>query len=383
MCDVEVMVPQVTDSSPVRVLICPDSFTGTLTAAEAARAIAEGWSRVAPADDLVLRPMSDGGPGFLDAIQAGRGGVRHPIEVIGPVGRRVTAEYLVDDEGTAWVESATAAGLHLVPADRRDPTRTTTLGVGQVIAAALAGGAPRIVVGVGGTGTCDGGAGLLAALGARATPDDGLDRGGGALLGIGHLDLTAALATIEGRALDVATDVDVPLLGARGAARGFAAQKGATPDQVEQLEAALAHWATLLGRGDDGRSAAVTLGAGAGGGIAAALLRLGGRRVPGIATVIEAGGLPGALASADLVITGEGAFDWQSLRGKVVAGVAAAATAHALPTVVLAGRVELSRREWMQVGVAAAFPAGPAPGEDPWSALASAAQRAAGTWARQ
>jgi glycerate kinase len=367
----------------VRVLICPDSFTGPLTAAEAARAIAEGWSRVAPDDELVQRPLSDGGPGFLDAVQAGRGGVRHRVEVLGPIGARVTAEYLVDDEGTAWVESASAAGLHLVPLDRRDPTRTTSFGVGQVIAAALADGAARIVVGVGGTGTCDGGAGLLAALGGRAAPDDGLDRGGGALLEIGRLDLTAALATVEGRVIEVATDVDVPLLGARGAARGFAPQKGANPEQVEVLEQALAHWATLLGRGPDGRSAAVTLGAGAGGGIGAALLRLGGRRVPGIATVIEACGLPEALASADLAITGEGAFDWQSLRGKVVAGVAAAATQRALPTLVLAGRVELTRREWMQVGVAAAFPAGAGPGGDPWAALADAAQRAAGTWARR
>jgi glycerate kinase len=377
------MVPQVTDSTPVRVLVCPDSFTGTLTAAEAARAIAEGWSRVAPRDSLVLRPLSDGGPGFLDAVQAGRGGLRHPVEVLGPDGGHVMAEYLVDDEGTAWVESAGAAGLHLVRPERRDPTRTTSFGVGQVMAAALAGGAPRLVVGVGGTGTCDGGAGLLAALGGRGTPNDGLDHGGGALLGVAHLDLAGALATVEGRVLEVATDVDVPLLGPRGAARGFAPQKGATPEQVELLEQSMAHWATLLGRGADGRSAAVALGAGAGGGIAAALLRLGARRVPGISTVMAAAGLAEVLGSVDLVITGEGAFDWQSLRGKVVAGVAAAATARAVPTLVLAGRVELSRREWMQVGIAAAFPAGPGPAEDPWTALAAAAQRAAGTWSRR
>ncbi len=367
----------------MRVLICPDSFTGTLPAAEAARAIAEGWARVAAADTLVLRPMSDGGPGFLDAVQAGRGGVRHPVEVMGPIGGHVTAEYLVDDGDTAWVESATAAGLHLVPPDQRDPTRTTTFGVGQVLAAALAGGARRVVVGVGGTGTCDGGAGLLAALGARGTPHDALDRGGAALLDVERLDLEAALAAVAGRHLEVATDVDVPLLGSRGAARGFAPQKGATPEQVEDLEQAMAHWATLLGRDAEGRSAAVALGAGAGGGLGAALLRLGGRRVPGIATVMAGSGLAEELTSADLVITGEGAFDWQSMRGKVVAGVASAATAVAVPTVVLAGRVELSRREWMQVGVAAAFPAGPQPGQDPWEALACAAQRAAGTWARR
>ena len=370
------------DWSIVRVLICPDSFTGTLSAAEAARAIAEGWSRAAPGDDLVLRPMSDGGPGFLDAIEAGRGGLRHRLEVTGPLGGLVLAEYLVDDDGTAWIESASAAGLHLVPAELRDPTRTTTFGVGQLLAAALAGGAQRLVVGVGGTGTCDGGAGLLAALGARGTPD-GLDRGGAAVRSVERVDLGAALAAVAERVLEVATDVDVPLLGPRGAARGFAPQKGATVEQVEQLEQAMAHWAAVLGRGPDGRSPAVALGAGAGGGIGAALMRLGARRVPGIATVLEAAGLRDALASADLVITGEGAFDWQSLRGKAVAGIAQAATARALPTVVLAGRVDLSRREWMQVGVSAAFPAGAGPGEDPWAALAGAAERAAGTWARR
>ena len=128
------------DFGLVKVLICPDSFTGTLSAAEAAAAMAEGWASVAPGDDLVLRPLSDGGPGFLDAIGAGRGGVRHPCRSPGPLGSPVEADYLMTDDGTAWIESATAAGLHLVPDDRRDPTRTTSRGVGELMAAALAGG---------------------------------------------------------------------------------------------------------------------------------------------------------------------------------------------------------------------------------------------------
>ena len=370
------------DCALVKVLICPDSFTGTLSAAEAAEAMAQGWASVAPGDDLVIRPLSDGGPGFLDAIGAGRAGVRHPIQVTGPLGSPVMAQYLRTDRATAWIESAGAAGLHLVPADRRDPTVTTSRGVGELVAAALAGGAERIVVGVGGTGTCDGGAGLLDALGATSDPHGGLTHGGAPLAALADVDLTPALGAVRGCTLEVATDVDVPLLGPRGAARGFGPQKGATPDQVEQLEAAMTHWASILGRSSDGRSAAVALGAGAGGGLGAALIRLGARRVPGIGTVLEAAGLADLVQGVDLVVTGEGAFDWQSLRGKVVAGVAAAALERAVPVLVLAGRVEVSRREWISAGVAAAFPAAADPGRTHRDGVVQAAARAARTWSR-
>lgn len=366
----------------MRVLICPDSYTGTLSAAEAADAIAEGWAAAAGEDDLVIRPLSDGGPGFLDAVAAGRGGVRHVLDVTGPLGASVRAEYLVDPAGTAWVETASAAGLHLIDEQQRDPTRTTTLGVGQLMVDAVRRGADHLVVGVGGTGTCDGGAGLLVALGARSVPAGRLAAGGGALAGVATVDLAPALAAVAGCTLEVATDVDVPLLGPRGAARGFSPQKGATTEQVELLEAAMAHWADLLGRDPDGRSPAVALGAGAGGGVGAALLRLGARRVPGIGTVLAAAGIADLLPGVDLVVTGEGAFDWQSLRGKAVSGVAAAALDHAVPTVVLAGRVELSRREWIRAGIAAAFAAAAEPGEDARAGLARAAGRAARTWSR-
>jgi len=366
----------------MRVLICPDSFTGTLTATEAARAIADGWAQVSPADDLVLRPLSDGGPGFLDAVAAGRGGTLRTRTVTGPLGEPVEADVLTTDDGTAWIESAQAAGLHLIPRPLRDPTSTTSRGVGGLMAAALADGARRIVVGVGGTGTCDGGAGLLAALGASADPAGSLDHGGAPLADVAGLDLDPALATLVGCALEVATDVDVPLLGPRGAARGFAPQKGATPEQVEQLEVAMNHWAALLGRSADGRSAAVALGAGAGGGLGAALIRLGARRVLGIGTVLGAADIDELLRGVDLVITGEGSFDWQSLRGKVVAGVAQAALTHAVPVVVLAGRVEVGRREWVAAGVAAAFPSAAEPGEAPRDGLGRAAARVARTWSR-
>ncbi len=335
------------DSCPVEVLICPDSFTGTLTAVQASRAMARGWAGQAPADRLILRPMSDGGPGFLDAIRAGAGGDTVERTVTGPLGDPVRAHYLRTADDTAWIESAQAAGLHLVPTDRRDPTRTTTRGVGELIADARVGGARRIVLGVGGTGTCDGGAGLLSGLGASAERPAALVSGGGQLHDLDTLDLTPALDAVAGVVLEVATDVDVPLLGPRGAAHGFAAQKGASPEQVEALESALRHWAHLLGRTESGRAPAVALGAGAGGGLGVAMIRLGARRVPGIATVLSAVGVDELLTDVDLVLTGEGAFDWQSLRGKVVAGLAAVASARAVPVVVLAGRVEVTRREWM------------------------------------
>ncbi len=344
--------------------------------------MAQGWASVAPDDALLVRPLSDGGPGFIDAVAAGQGGVRQGMSVTGPLGAPVHAEFLVTEDRTAWIESASAAGLHLIPTDRRDPTITTSRGVGELMVAALAGGVTRIVVGVGGTGTCDGGAGLLEALGARSHPPDGLTRGGVQVGRVGSVDLTRALAAVGACTLEVATDVDVPLLGPRGAARGFAEQKGATPEQVEDLEAAMTTWAGVLGRTSQGRSAAVALGAGAGGGIGAALIHLGGRRVPGIGTVLCAAAITPTLADADLVVTGEGSFDWQSLRGKVVAGVAAAALERAVPVLVLAGRVEVSRREWITAGVAAAFDASAQPGEPSSAGVARAAARAARTWSR-
>ncbi len=336
---------------------------------------------MAPDDDLVLRPLSDGGPGFVAAIAAAGGGDLVTCRVAGPVGEPVTAEFLLGADGTAWIESAAAAGLHLVPPGRRDPTRTTTRGVGELIAAALAGGAGAHRAGRRGNRHVRRRGGPAGCPRRAAGRRPGRRRRGPARLAA--LDLDDALAAVDGITLEVATDVDVPLLGPRGAAHGFATQKGATPQQVEALEEAMRHWAHLLGRTDAGKAPAVALGAGAGGGIGVAMLRLGAARVPGIATVLEATAIAELLADVDLVLTGEGAFDWQSLRGKAVAGVAAAALARAVPVVVLAGRVDLARREWIAAGVAAAFPAAADPGEDPAEGVARAAARAARTWSRR
>jgi glycerate kinase len=254
-----------------------------------------------------------------------------------------------------------------------------------------------VVVGLGGTGVCDGGAGLLAALGATAADANAVDvtprlrEGGIALADVSCIDLSKPLAMISGVEIVVASDVDCPLLGPRGAAHGFAAQKGAEPDAVDALESALSAWSSALGTVNvlgTMKQVGVLLGAGAGGGIGAALFALGATRQPGIDYVIAASEIARRVEEADLVITGEGSFDWQSLRGKVVSGVASAALEAGRPVVVLAGRVEVGRREWAGIGVSGAYSlvdlagsAEVAMADGPeW--LKQAAARAARSWSR-
>lgn len=363
-----------------RILVAPDSFTGTLTALQAACAIRDGWLSTAPAARIVIQPMSDGGPGFIDSLAA-RGGRRISVPASASDGSPCDADVLLVD-GTAYVESAQTCAP-LLP---REPMAATSFGLGECIARAIDLGAGRIVVGLGGTGVSDGGAGLLAALG--ATSEGSVLTGGvGPLSDVSAVDLTAAHRRVAGVELLAASDVDVPLLGTRGAARGFAPQKGATPEQVDQIEAALSHFAGILGRRADGKDPAVALGAGAAGGIGFALMHLGGRRVPGIATVMDSSGIDGLIADADIVITGEGRFDWQSLQGKVVSGVAARSVSHARPVLVLAGQVQVGRREYVAAGVTEAHAVAAMVGEEqsllePAASLSALAARAARTWDR-
>lgn len=348
----------------MRVLIAPDSFTGTLSATEAAGAIAEGWLRTSPNDVIHQAPLSDGGPGFVSVIAAGLGGQLHSVSICGPLGDPTIAQIvLLDRDGlaTAYLESSQACGLHLVPLDRQDPRLTTTYGLGELINHAVALGARRIVIGLGGTGTNDAGAGLLSALGATAQDHLGRDctpalrQGGSALTAVASIDLTACRQALAGVELVAASDVDNPLLGLRGATNGYARQKGADEAAVMELEGALELFAAAAGRRGDGKDPTVALGAGAAGGLGFALMHLGATRVPGIGTVLETVGLADLIASSDVVVTGEGSFDWQSLRGKVVSGVAAAALEQGRPCVVIAGRVEVGRREFAASGVTAAF----------------------------
>jgi glycerate kinase len=376
----------------VRVLVCPDSFTGTLSAPAAARAIATGWRAAAPDDELVLVPLSDGGPGFVDVVHEALGGNLLAVTVTGPVGEPVPATVLLAPDGTAYLESAQACGLHLVPADRRDPTRTTTAGVGELMAVALEAGARELVIGLGGSGTNDGGAGALAALGAE--PAGVLRAGGGALrdLDPAALDLTPARERLAGVPLRIASDVDSPLLGLRGASAIFGPQKGATADQVQRLDAALEQFARAaqpdVGLNMSG-SLAIAAGAGAAGGLGYGLLLMGAQRVPGIATVLELTGLAATAAAVDVLVTGEGCFDWQSLQGKVVSGVAALAMEVARPCVVLAGQVEVGRREMAALGVESAYAVSEIAGSpeaaiaDPETQLAALAGRVARAWSRR
>ena len=329
-------------------MIAPDKFAGTLTAVEAAEAIADGWRSVDPDTHCTLVPLSDGGPGFVDVLHTALGGTRVATEATGPLGTPVQARFLLVGQ-TAYVESAQACGLHLLPAKDRNPETTTTYGVGELIGAAIDRGATTVVVGLGGSGTNDGGAGMLAALG--ATPAEPLRSGGGALTGLDRVDLAAARARVAGIRLIAATDVDNPLLGAHGASAVFGPQKGADAAQVQRLDAALAHFADLT---DPETTLRATPGAGAAGGLGYGLLLLGGTVESGVRRVLGAVGLDTLVASADAVITGEGSFDSQSLRGKLPHGVAQTASRHGVPCVVLAGRVAVAEEEAAAAGVTAA-----------------------------
>lgn len=383
----------------MHVVIAPDCFTGTLTATQAAEAMAAGWAQTAPGDVLTLVPLSDGGPGFLDVLERALDGEMIATIVGDPLGREVPAGVLLvgaEGERTAYVESAQAAGLHLLAASERDPAVTTSYGVGQLLLAAREAGAKRVVVGLGGSGTNDGGAGLLAALGAG--PAEHLARGGLALRDLGP-DALAGLDRVQaewaGIEIVAATDVDNPLLGLQGASAVFGPQKGASPQLAQDLESALGHYADRVWRFGPPRTDLLTgtprrldkePGAGAAGGLGFALFVLGAHRRSGVDLVLDAVGFRDLCAAADLVVTGEGSFDWQSLRGKVVTGVAQRALATATPAIVIAGRVLVGRREAMGVGLSGmyAVAADPAQEEaafaDPVGTLRARAARVARTW---
>lgn len=370
----------------MRVLVAPDKFAGTLTAVEAAQAIAAGWSRHAPGDELDLAPMSDGGPGFVDVLHAALGGDLLGVTVAGPHGAPVPAAVLLvrgADGATAYVESAQACGRHLVEA--ADPAtggvRTaSTRGVGELVRAAVEAGARRVVVGLGGSGTNDGGAGLLAALG--ATADGVLDGGPTGLAGVGTVDLAPARAAVAGVELVAASDVDSPLTGLFGATKTFGPQKGLTEGELPGVDGVLERFAEATDR-----RTSLEKGAGAAGGLGHALLLLGAGRVPGLELVADAVGLAARARAADLVVTGEGAFDFSSRAGKVPYGVAAIAEEAVRPCVALAGQVLVGSREMRALGVESAYAmvdlVGPERSlADPAGSLADLAARVARTWSR-
>ncbi|MER5641109.1 glycerate kinase [Kitasatospora sp. NPDC002227] len=317
----------------MRVVLAPDSFKGTVTAADAARALADGWRSVRPADHLALRPMADGGEGTLAAVLAAHPGAA-PTRVggcTGPDGRPVDGEYALLPDGTAVVELATASGLPLLSGPA--PLTATTRGTGELVAAALDAGARRLLIALGGSASTDGGAGLLAALGLQLLDADGvpLPDGGGALHRAHRLDRGRFRAAPPG-GVRLLTDVANPLLGPAGAAAVYGPQKGASPADVELLEAGLRRLSELLG-GEPEQP-----GAGAAGGTAYGLTAAWGATVtPGAVAVADLLGLDAALAGADLVVTGEGRFDATSLLGKVVGEVLSRACRAGVTARIVAG----------------------------------------------
>ncbi|MDT9593820.1 glycerate kinase [Nocardioides zeae] len=361
----------------MRVLVAPDEFAGTLTAPQAAAAIAEGWRRQAPDAEVDLAPVADGGPGFVGVLHAALGGELVAATVDGPFGEPVPAAWLLAGD-TAYVESAEACGLALARDGRAEDA--SSRGVGELVAAAVAAGARRVVVGVGGTATTDGGAGLLAALGAHA--DRPLDQGPAALAGLGAVDLSAARARTADVELVVAADVTAPLTGLFGTVRASGVERGIAEERVVVVDAVLEAWARVAGR-----RAALEPGAGAGGGIGYALGLLGGRTTSGVDLVLEAVDLPARARRADVVVTGEGRFDHTSRTGKAPHGVARVAEAALRPCVVVAGEVLVGAREMRALGVEAAYAVVDDVGahgalDRAYDALVVTAARVARTWAR-
>jgi glycerate kinase len=361
----------------VKVLVAPDKFAGTLTAVEAAHAIADGWRRQAPDDELDLAPMADGGPGFVDVLHEAHGGDLLATTVTGPFGEAVPATVLLHGDA-AYIESAQACGLHLTRRER--PEESSTRGVGELVLAATDAGAREVVIGLGGSGTTDGGAGLLAALGAVA--DAPLDRGPAGLAAVSTVDVSACRERLSGVSLVAASDVDNQLTGLFGTAKTFGPQKGLAEERVPVVDGWLESYAAALDR-----RTSLLPGAGAAGGLGYALLVLGATRRPGFDVVAAATRLPERASCADLVLTGEGAFDFSSRAGKVPYGVAQVAAEAMRPCVALAGKVLVGAREMRALGVESAYAVVDLVGEerafaDPAGALSELAERVARTWSR-
>ena len=335
----------------MRVVLATDKFKGSLTAAEVAEALGRGLRRVVPDIEVVRVPVADGGDGTLDAFVSA-GYERHPVTVSGPCGEPVRTAY-ARREDVAVVELADASGLSRLGAGLA-PLDASTRGTGDAVRAAVDAGCREVVVGLGGSASTDGGAGMVTALGARILDAQGrpVRSGGIGLLGAASLDLEALHHLMDDAVVTLASDVDNPLLGPGGAAAVYGPQKGATAHDVALLEKAPTHWADLVAE-TTGRDQRAEPGAGAAGGTGFGAIALLGAKVrSGAATVLDLVGFADVLAGADLVVTGEGSFDQQSLRGKAPFGVLAGAWAAGLPTVVVCGRCTLAPHDLAAARVA-------------------------------
>ncbi len=356
----------------MKVVVALDKFKGSLTAPRACEIVRDAIQSVQPGVTIVMKPMADGGDGTAEVLHAALGGQRLASEVSGPIpGTRVNASYLwLERERMAVVEMASASGLALLKAEQRDPLRTTTFGTGELIGDSVARGARRILLGVGGSATVDGGVGAAMPLGWRFLDAQGRSVG----FGGGELEKIEQIVPPSDRrwpVIEVLSDVDNPLCGARGAARVFGPQKGATPEAIEQLDAGLRHLARLVKEQLGKDIAGVPSGGAAGGLAAGAVAFLGARLVPGVETVMNVIGLDAELADVDWVITGEGRFDEQSLRGKVVSGIIRLAGKHAVKVGVIAGSVQVPESVWRREGIEVALST-MSPGMELPEAMASA-----------
>ncbi len=353
----------------MKIVVAPGSLKGSVSSPDAAAAIARGIRRADPQAEIIQTPLADGGEGTTDALLAAAGGQRVSVSVRGPVGQPVQAEYglLAPGGSTAIVEMASAAGLGLVPREKRDPRRTSTYGVGELIRAAAQSGASRLLVGLGGSGTNDGGAGAMQALGVRFWDTRGAllppGIGAGQLTRIARIDMSAFAFPLGGMSVVIASDVTNPLLGPDGASAIYGPQKGATPEMVAAMDDALSHYAALLTR-DLGRDVAARPGAGAAGGLGAALMAfLGADMRSGIDLVLDAAEFDRKARGADWVFTGEGRIDAQTLQGKTIAGVLARCRALGnISVVAFGGSVDGEAAALLaRQGLAAAFPITPGP----------------------
>lgn len=342
----------------MKVLIAPDSFKGSLTALEAAESIEQGLKKVDLQFGIEKLPMADGGEGTVRSLVDATDGRIVKEKVTGPLGEKVEAFFgILGDENTAVIEMAAASGLPLVAEDDRDPTKTTTYGTGELIKAALDAGCRKLIIGIGGSATNDCGVGMAQALGGRFLNEDGKEVGfgGGELKKIQHIDLSGMDVRIKEAEIQVACDVDNPLYGREGAAYVYAPQKGADSETVEELDAGLKHIADIINRDLEIAVASIS-GAGAAGGLGAGLVAfLGGELKPGIDIVIETTGIESRVKEADIVITGEGMIDSQTVFGKTPIGVARVAKKHSVPVIGVAGSLGADADEVYEHGIDVLF----------------------------
>jgi len=348
----------------MKIVVAPQSFKGSLTAREVAAAIERGIRRVVPHAAVVILPMADGGEGTVDAMVFSTGGRFVACEVTGPLGDKVVANWgILGDGVTAVLEMASASGLILVSPEKRNPLVATTYGTGQMIRAALDAGCRRLIIGIGGSATNDGGAGMAQALGAQLKDHDGLElaQGGAALARLNSIDVTGMDSRLKECRITIASDVTNTLCGAEGASWVYGPQKGATEDMCRQLDKALENYAAVIKK-DLGIDIMDMPGAGAAGGLGAGLAAfLGAELVSGIDIVSEAVGLAEHLRGAALVFTGEGRLDSQTMFGKAVAGVTARAKEAGIPVVVLTGGIEGDLADLYEQGIGSVLCIAPGP----------------------